>query len=126
MTLLHRLFPVGGEVSAVDIYQDKTGEFIMEHEVTRDRIPLDALVFADYQTPSTNLEDFLATLCTFDPKTNTRIEFYVRDMAEGVDVMPPILVRITEDGIDLIDGWRRVTALLVFTDCVDIDALVVT
>ena len=126
MTLLHRHLPVGGEVSAVDIYQDKTGEFIMEHEVTRDRIPLDALVFADYQTPSTNLEDFRTTRCTFDPETNTWIEFYVREMAEGVDVMPPILVRITENGIELIDGWHRVTALLVFTDCVDIDALVIT
>lgn len=126
MTALHKLFPIIDEQTAVDHYEGTKNASIRDLEVTRARIPLDALVFAEYQTPCTNIEDFRTKRCTYDPETNDWLEFYIRDMARGVDVIPPILVRVTETGLELIDGWHRTTALLIFTDRHDIDALVIT
>lgn len=113
--------PAEGFSRAVDAYPIN----LWDREVTRERFPLDALVFAGYQTPYTSLDEYGEKRCTYDRETNAWLIQYVTEMAANVDRLPPVLIHIRPNGLCLVDGWHRASALLMRTDEIRIDAWVV-
>lgn len=92
--------------------------------VVKENVPLDALVFAEWQTPYTSFDVYKEKRCHFDPETNEWLEDYIRLMAMNADRLPRIIVQYTKTGIALIDGLHRVSALLIHTDRTFVSALV--
>lgn len=111
-----------GFVGAVKSYNPQ----LMDREVQRERFPLDALVFASWQTPYTKLEMYRALRCKYDEETNLWLENYVKEMAAKPDNLPPVLLHISRRGVALVDGLHRTSALLMLSDRIRIDAWVVS
>jgi hypothetical protein len=106
---------------AVDAYDPD----IWYREVTHERFPLDALVFAEHQTPWVSFEEFTEERHKYDDETNNWLTHYVNQMALNVDNVPPVLLDITPTGVALVDGCHRTSALLIFTNRIRIDSWVV-
>lgn len=97
--------------NAIHAYEELTGRKYEPGDITVS-IPLDALVFADYQQPWTSLEDYKRDRCIYDPETNAWLIAYVTEVLIK-PTMPPIFIDILEDGVALVDGVHRVTANLI-------------
>lgn len=97
---------------AVQAYLQKTGRKYTPGDVAR--IPIDALIFSEYQGESIylSIEDFRARRCIYDPETNSWLEWYVEERLLEDDI-PPIYIDILNDGVALVDGSHRVTAHLI-------------
>lgn len=113
-----------GLVGAIDAFNPNST--FLDREIQRERFPLDALVFASWQTPYTTLEMYRALRCKYDEETNLWLENYVKEMAAKPDDIPPVLLDITRRGVALVDGFHRTSALLMLTDRIRIDAWVVS
>lgn len=95
---------------AISEYQKVTGRVYEPGDYTH--IPIDALVFSDYQVPWTTLENYKEKRCLYDPETNEWLVHYVTEELLKVAV-PAIYVDITETGVNIVDGAHRVTAYLI-------------
>src|SRR6187399_644302 len=86
-------------INAVDKYPVN----LWDREVTRERFPLDALVFAGWQTPLTSFEQFKADRCKYDRETNAWLQWYVSNMAAAAKngTLPPVLIHIRPNGLCL-------------------------
>lgn len=115
--------PAEGFARAVDAYPIN----LWDREVTRERFPLDALVFAGHQTPYTDFNVYREKRCTYDRETNEWLEQYVMEMAVAAraGTLPPVLIHIRPQGLCLVDGWHRSSALLMLTTEIRIDSWVV-
>lgn len=98
---------------------------LLERQIILEVIPLDALVFAGHQTPWLNEDEFREKRCRFDEETNEWLVNYVRSMGAEGPFLQPIIIMATEDGVDLIDGLHRVSALLMYTNATHIAAWVI-
>lgn len=98
---------------------------LFDSEVVQERFPIDALVFAEHQTPYLTVEEYREKRCTYDEETNEWLEHYTREMAKNVHLLPPILVHLTDTGVALVDGVHRTSALLMFTNDIRINAWVI-
>lgn len=126
MITVHNIIPANADSAelfckAVDSYPiDIWGKI-----VTRERFPLDALVFAEHQTPWIDFEQYKTERLKYDDQTNNWLRYYVLDMAEEPDELPPVLLRLTDTGVALVDGCHRVSALLMLTNEIRIDSWVI-
>lgn len=99
-----------GFVRAVDAYPLP----IWNKTAVKEYFPLDALVFAEHQTPWTHFDTYVKDRCHYDDETNDWLVRYVWEMAYAGDKLPPILLHVTDTGIALVDGCHRTSALLMF------------
>lgn len=97
-------------INAVEHYDAS----LWDKEAVLLNFPLDILVFAEHQTPWTNLEQYKRDRCTYDSETNDWLVNYVWQMAHDSAKIPPVLLHHTDTGIALVDGCHRASALLMF------------
>ena len=95
---------------AISEYLIKTGRVYEPGDYTH--IPIDALMFSDYQVPWKDLDEYKEKRCNYDPETNEWLVHYVTEDLMKVEV-PAIYVDITETGVNIVDGAHRVTAYLI-------------
>lgn len=95
---------------AISEYLLATGRLFVPGDY--EEIPIDALVFARYQTPWTTLEEYQKERCHYDPETNEWLVNYITEELLQPHI-PPVYVDITETGLQLVDGKHRVTAHLI-------------
>jgi hypothetical protein len=92
---------------AIEAYERKTGRAFVPGEVVE--IPVDALVFAEYQTTWASLEEFAEDRCRYDRETNEWLVYYVTEALLQPEV-PPIYVDVLDEGVALVDGAHRTAA----------------
>lgn len=69
-------------------------------------VPIDALMFATYQTPWPDLDSYVRDRCVYDPETNEELIWYVTENWSDT-TPPPIYIDILNDGVALVDGLHR-------------------
>lgn len=92
---------------AIHNYERKTGRTFIPGDVVE--MPIDALVFAEYQKPWVTLEAFAEDRCVYDQETNEWLVYYVTEGLLAPEV-PPIYLDILDDGVALVDGAHRTAA----------------
>lgn len=95
---------------AIRAYENETGRTFVPGEVVE--ISVDALAFAEYQTPWLDLDSYIDARCIYDPETNGELVWLVTDFFLHTKT-PPIFVDILSDGIALVDGSHRTTAAFI-------------
>ena len=99
---------------AVEAYEENFGRvFVPDDEVVM--IPIDALLFSEYQHVWTDLDEYWQDRCIYDPETNEELIYFVTTLLRE-DGIPPIYVDILEDGVALVDGVHRTTAAFIAGD----------
>ena len=97
-------------INAVENYDPA----IWDRDVAIMNLPIDALVFAEHQTPWTSFDQYCKDRCKHDQETNDWLVNYVWQMAHDSYKLPPVLVHLTDTGLALVDGCHRTSALLMF------------
>lgn len=96
---------------AVEVYEKKTGRRFDPDEDTVE-IPVDALVFTEYQSVWPTLEEYEAERCCYDSDSNKELVFLVTVLLLEPHI-PPIYVDVLPEGVALVDGAHRVSAALI-------------
>lgn len=98
------------QITAISCYKMNTGRTFVPGEIVE--IPIDALVFTEYQKVWTNLQDFEEDRCIYDSETNEWLVDLVTEVLLEPDI-PPIYVDVLPDGLALVDGVHRTTAAFI-------------
>lgn len=99
-----------GQEVAVKAYLEKTGRHYVPGDLVE--MPIDALVFTEYQRVWLTLEQYKAERCKYDPETNDWLVYQITETLLESDI-PPIYVDILPDGVAIVDGSHRLTAHLI-------------